>query len=213
MQEFSKREVSAFRYWIQGYPNFYEPIVEAYFRVIGYEVVRRPAQVNRQDIQRLITRLFDGTQAVGPELDRQRLVQALEKRKRLQPDLLLARNGRYYLAELKSWGGFRTGQFDTATLRAEFFKEPINGAYFLLDKIEACGPIAGKMLVVSSRSPEHDQVLTLLRQTTYTDVELHYLDEFIHLPQLAGLIEKQLRYLDAAVAELKQALRPSGEIP
>ena len=32
------------------------------------------------------------------------------------------------------------------------------------------------------------------------------LDEIFGPPQLAGFIERQLRYLDAAVAELRQAL-------
>ena len=210
MTEFKSRKVQAFRYWIQGYPNFYEPIVEEYFRVLGYEVVRRPAPVNRQDILRLRTYLFDGVRAIGPDLDQKTLVQALDRRIRLQPDLLLARNDRYYLAELKSWGGFRSGQFDVATLRSEFINKPGNGMVFLLDRIEACGPIAGKMLVVSARSHQHEQVLHLLGQTYQTDIELHYIDELIQLPQLAGFIEKQLRYLDAAVAELKQAFRSSG---
>ncbi len=36
--EFYSREIRAFHYWIQGYQNFYEPIVEAYFRHVGYTV-------------------------------------------------------------------------------------------------------------------------------------------------------------------------------
>ncbi len=41
--EFTPDQVRAFRYWIQGYANFYEPIVEAYFPTAGYQVLRRPA--------------------------------------------------------------------------------------------------------------------------------------------------------------------------
>jgi len=52
--EFTPDQINAFRYWIQGYPNFYEPIVEEYFRVAGYRVLRRPALVGRADIQRVI---------------------------------------------------------------------------------------------------------------------------------------------------------------
>jgi len=67
-------------------------------------------------------------------------------------------------------------------------------------------PIAGKILVVSSRSPEHDRVLALLRGAYQTDLELLYLDEIFKTPQLVGTIERQMHYLDAAVAELRQAL-------
>ncbi len=51
--EFTPDQIHAFRHWIQGYPNFYEPIVEEYFRVAGYQVLRRPALVGRADIQRV----------------------------------------------------------------------------------------------------------------------------------------------------------------
>ena len=69
--------------------------------------------------------------------------------------------------------------------------------------------MTNKLLVVSARCPEHDQVLALLRRAYDTDLELLYLDEIFTTPQLAGTIERQLRYLDAAVAELRQALGPS----
>jgi hypothetical protein len=201
------KEIRAFRYWIQGYPNFYEPIVAEYFAVSGYRVERRPAQVTRYDIQRVSDDLFDGIKQLGGEVDSQKLRERLDKRSRLQPDLLLSKDGRYYLAELKSWGGFGKGVFDLATLRSEFLKQPLRSAYLLLDWIEACGPIGGKFLVASSRSAEHDVVLTLLRQAFTCNVELLYLDEILRAPQLAGFIEHQLHYLDAAVAELKQAFR------
>jgi hypothetical protein len=203
---YSNRQISAFRYWIQGYQNFYEPIVEGYFRVMDYRVVRRPASVTPADIQRVITALFDGAKKVGPALDRQKVIGVLERRKRLQPDLLLEKEGHYYLAELKSWGGYRSGKFDLATLRAEFLAKPEQGAFFLLDWLEACGPIAGKILVVSSSSAGHDDVLALLRQTYQSNIELLYLDELLRTPQLAGFIDDQLRYLDAAVAELKRSI-------
>lgn len=208
---FSPNEIQTYRYWIQGYPNFYEPIAEEYFRFAGYRIVRRPAQVSKTDIQRLIGRLFDGVQPTGPAMNRKKLITQLEKRSRMQPDLLLERNGQYYLGELKSWGGFRSGRFDVATLRSEFFKDPIRGAFFLLDRIEACGPIAGKVLVVSSRCEEPEQVSALLQETYHHPIELFYLDEIMQTPQLAGLIDRQLRYLDTAVAELKQALRTRRE--
>ena len=203
--EFTPLQVRAFRYWIQGYQNFYEPIVGEYFKAIGYRVMRRPAIVNKSDIQRIMDALFDGRKRLGPDVDSKAITRYLEGRSRLQPDLLLERGGRLYLAELKSWGGFNTsGQFDLAMLKSTFLREWDKAAFLLVDWLED-QPIAGKILVASSRSPQHDQVLATLHRAYNTDVELLYLDEILKTPQLAGFIEQQLCYLDAAVAELKQA--------
>jgi len=204
--EFTSDQIQAFRFWIQGYLNFYEPIVEEYFRVTGYRVVRRPALVQKPDIQRIVNALFDGHRRLGPELDNQAIRRYLEKRKRLQPDFLLEREGQRYLAELKSWGGFRSGKFDLSTVQAEFIRNHRNPAFLLVDRLDGF-PIAGKILVVSSRSPDHRQVLDLLCRAYQTRIELLYLDEIFTTPRLAGFIERQLRYLDAAVAELKQKLK------
>ncbi len=203
--EFTPAQIHAFRHWIQGYANFYEPIVEEYFRVAGYQVLRRPALVGRADIQRIINALFDGHKQLGTEVDRPAIMRHLKGRKRLQPDFLLARNGQNYLAELKSWGGSRSGRFDLATLKAEFIRRPNRAAFLLVDRLDGA-PIAGKLLVVSARSARHDQVLALLRRAYQTEVELLYLDKIFKTSQLAGTIDRQLRYLDAAVAELRQAL-------
>jgi hypothetical protein len=78
-QPLDSDRIEKFRYWIQGYPRFYEPIAEEYFRVLGYAIIRRPAAVTRYDIQRLIGRLYDGVQPTGPEIDRQKLINALKK--------------------------------------------------------------------------------------------------------------------------------------
>jgi hypothetical protein len=203
--EFSSEQIRAFRYWIQGYANFYEPIVGEYFRVAGYRVLRRPALVGRADIQRIVDALFDGHKRLGPELDDTAIRRHLEKRTRLQPDFLLERESQRYLAELKSWGGYGSGQFDLDTARPAFLDDIRPGLFLLVDRLEGV-PIVGKLLVVSSRSPEHEQVQALLRRTYQTEVELLYLDEIFKMPQLVGTIERQLRYLDAAVAELRQAL-------
>jgi hypothetical protein len=203
--EFVPGQVSAFRYWIQGYPNFYEPIVEEYFRVAGYRVLRRPALVGRADIQRVVDALFDGHKHLGPELDEQAIRRHLEGRQRLQPDLLLERGDQRYLAEFKSWGGSRSGQFDLNTARAGFIRDHRKAAFLLVDHLDGF-PIAGKILVASSRSPDHDRVLDLLCRAYRTGIELLYLDEIFATPQLRGFIDRQLLYLDAAVAELRQAL-------
>jgi len=205
-------QISAFRYWIQGYANFYEPIVEEYFKVMGYRVLRRPALVGRADIQRVVNALFDGHKRLGPELDETAIRRHLEGRSRLQPDFLLEQGGKRYLAELKSWGGSRSGQFDLDTARAEFVTRFKNGLFLLVDRVDGA-PIAGKLLVVSSRSSEHEhgRVLALLQDAYRTEIELLCLDELFRTPQLAGTIDRQLRYLDAAVAELRQALRPRGD--
>jgi hypothetical protein len=205
MMNFTPDQIHAFRHWIQGYPNFYEPIVEEYFRVAGYQVLRRPALVGQADIQRIIDNLFDGHKRLGTEVDTPAIMRHLKGRKRLQPDFLLAREGQHYLAELKSWGGSGSGQFDLATAEANFIHAPQKAAFLLVDRLEGA-PIVGKLLVVSARSPQHEQVLALLRRAYQTEVDLLYLDEIFQTPQLAGTIDRQLRYLDAAVAELRQAL-------
>ena len=203
--DFTPEKISAFRYWIQGYPNFYEPIVEEYFKVSGYRVLRRPALVQKRDIQHIIDALFDGHKRLGADLDAGTIRQYLQGRSRLQPDFLLEYQGKQYLAELKSWGGYRSGKFDLTTAHAEFVKNYKQGVFFLVDRLENM-PIAGKILVVSSRSEEHNQALSSLQDAYQTDVTLLYLDELFATPQLQGFIEQQLHYLDAAVAELKQSL-------
>jgi hypothetical protein len=205
--DFNPSQIRAFRYWIQGYQNFYEPIVLEYFKTMGYRVVRRPAKVDKPDIQRVIDDLFDGQKRLGPQLDSRVVIAALKKRARLQPDVLLERDSQYYLAELKSWGGFNaSGQFDLSVLNSEFIHNPDRAAFFFVDFLESHS-IAGKILVVSARSPQHERVLSLLQNAYQTPVKLLYLDEIFRTPQLAGFIERQLRYLDAAVAEINQAFR------
>ncbi len=68
-------------------------------------------------------------------------------------------------------------------------------------------PIGGKAMVASSCSLRHDQVQALLQDAYQARVELLCLDKIFTTLQLAGFIERQLRYLDAAAAELKQSLR------
>jgi|GEM_PF-2172842 len=209
--EHTPREIQAFRYWIQGYANFYEPIVVEYFRVTGYRLVHRPASVGQADIQRVIDALFDGQRKLGSEEAARAMIQHLKSRRRLQPDSLLEKGGQYYLAEFKSWGGFGSGVFDLATLDSEFIRRPERGAFFLIDWLDGA-PIAGKFLVVSARSGEHEQVLARLCQAYQTEAQLLYLDEIFRTPQLAGTIDAQLRYLDAAVAEIRQTLgRTAGD--
>ncbi len=204
--DFTPEQIHAFRYWIQGYANFYEPIVMEWFNVAGYRVLRRPAKVEKADIQKAIDALFDGRRKLGRELNVNEVIGLLQKRSRMQPDLLLEKGDQRYLAELKSWGGAdQTGQFDLAVATNNFIKTPTKGLFLLVDGLEG-HRIAGKILVVAARSPQHQQVHTLLTNAYQAPLELLYLDELFRAPQLAGFIDRQLRYLDAAVAELKQNL-------
>jgi len=206
--EFSADQVRAFRFWIQGYARFYEPIIEAYFPLAGYRVLRHPAVVGRADLLLAVVALRDGHKRLGPELDVRAVARLLEGRQRLQPDFLLERGGQRILAELKSWGGYRSGVFDRSTAQAEFVDNLPNGLFLLVDWLDGA-PVAGKLLVVSARSLEHEQAQALLRSAYGTPLELLYLDELFKMPQLAGTIGRQLRYLDAAVAELRQSLGAS----
>lgn len=210
--EFTSQHIRAFRYWIQGYQNFYEPIIGEFFRLSGYTVLAHPAIVGSADIQRIIGALFDGHKRLGKDVDAGVIQQHLAKRKRLQPDFLLERDGRRFLAELKSWGGFNaSGQFDQAIAESEFLRKPNTPAFLLVDWMNG-HPIAGKLLVVSSRSPDHALIEARLRRAYATEVDLLYLDEIFKIPQLAGFIDRQLRYLDAAVSDLRQALSRTREM-
>jgi hypothetical protein len=202
---FSQGQISSFRYWIQGYPKFYEPLVAEYFRVMGYQV-HETVTIRRPDIETTIERLFDGHKTLGPQVDSRAVIAHLRQRQRIQPDLWVVKDQEQYLVELKSWGGSHSGVFDLATARRGFVEDRAKSAFLLIDQLEG-KQIAGKILVVSSRSPEHPQVLALLATSFNTSVELLYLDEIFAAPQMAGTIEKYLGFLDAAVAELKNAFR------
>ena len=207
--DFTQEQITAFRFWIQGYPRFYEPLVAEYFRVMGYQV-QETVTVHKADIQRVIEALFDGHKELGPALDQKAIIEHLRGRQRIQPDLLVEKDSKRYLVELKSWGGYRTGIFDLGTAQSEFMAPKSESlrksAYLLVDWLDG-QHIDGKILVVSTRSPQHEQVLQLLTEAFNTSIQLLYLDEIFNTPQLSGTIEKYLDYLDAAVAELKQAMR------
>jgi hypothetical protein len=207
--DFTPRQISNFRFWIQGYSLFYEPLVAEYFRVMGYQVTDS-VTVRKPDIQKSIDAIFDGHKRLGPDLKRELVIEQLRSRDRIQPDLFLEKDGQSYLAELKSWGGYRTGQFDLGTARTEFIESKPDSlrksSFFLIDWLDG-KRITGKVLVVSSRSPQHDQVLELLTCNFNTPIQLLYLDEIFKTPQLEGIMEKYFAFLDAAVADLKQALR------
>ena len=201
----SAEEIRAFRYWIQGYARFYEPLVQAYFEASGYRIVRHPAIVGRRDIQRIIADLYDGQIAGSKVLPLEKYRQHLRGRTRMLPDFLLERGGEYFLAECKSWGGFGSGKFDLETARASFVEEPRQGAMLLVRRLEQFD-IAGKILVVSSRSPDAGRVERFLADAFMTRLEILYLDEILREPQLRPAIERQLALLDAAVAELRADL-------
>jgi len=52
MTTFTPQQVQAFRYWIQGYQNFCEPLVAECLRCMGYAVTR-PATVPKAELDLL----------------------------------------------------------------------------------------------------------------------------------------------------------------
>lgn len=204
-QRYTAEEVKAFRYWIQGYARFYEPLVQAYFEAKGYKIVRHPAVIDRRDIQRIIADLYDGEIARSQVLPVERYREHLRRRSRMLPDFLLERDGECFLAECKSWGGFGSGKFELETARESFVEEPRQGTMLLVRRV---GPyeIAGKILVVSSRSHDARRVEQFLADAFMTRLQLLYLDEILREPELRPAIERQLSLLDAAVAELRADL-------
>jgi hypothetical protein len=205
--QFTDPDVRAFRYWIQGYPNFYEPLVSAYFTVQGYEVVAHPAIVRRPDIDRVVVNLRERHKRLGRDLDVQAVVRHLESRQRLQPDFLLRKEGEFYLAESKSWGGSGKGVFDLATARKEFIEDFRDGLFLLVDEWEG-QPIQGKILVVSSCSPEAGPVEECLREAYQTTIEFLYLDDMFRHPAIQPAMEERLCFLDAAVQAIRDDLLP-----
>lgn len=202
---FTPEQISAFRFWIQGYPRFYEPLVGEYFRIMGFQVQEK-VTIRQADIQIAVQQLFDGYKTLGPDLDTKQVIDHLRKRQRILPDLLVAKDDAIFLVELKSWGGSHSGVFDLGTAQRGFIQDRTKSAFLLIDSLEG-KPVAGKILVVSSRSSEHELVMGLLSRNFNTPIDLLYLDEIWTAPQMAGTIEKYLALLDGAVAELKNALR------
>ena len=204
-------QVRAFRYWIQGYQNFYEPIVEAYFRHAGYTVLAHPAKVGTADIQRIMDALFDGHKRLGPELDGRALQAYLSAARAFSPT--------------SSWSAMAGATWPTEELGRVHRLRPVrpqaDDRLFLGPKPEllrwrlpagglagGCahrGQAVGRLLLQPAARPGAGKPATAYD----TQVDLLYLDEIFRTPQLAGTIERQLRYLDAAVAELKQAFQPN----
>jgi hypothetical protein len=69
--EFGSDQIQAFRFWIQGYPNSCEPIVDEYFRAAGYSVLRRPALVLHPDIAEEIHAILSNTDPFDHDLEEQ----------------------------------------------------------------------------------------------------------------------------------------------
>jgi len=205
--DFSAQQIQAFRYWIQGYQNFYEPLVAECLRCMGYSVTR-PATISKAELELLAQDLFDGRRKAGTEVTVAAVVEHLRKRHRLQADALVENAEGAWLVECKSWGGF--AQFDEKFAFDTFVKEPRNAAFLLLEN--ACGRrLVGKILVLSSpHNPAIDEMLSRVFRTTVRTLGL---DEMLRNPDVRPAVIAHLEYLDAAVAEVKKALLPEqGEL-
>jgi hypothetical protein len=200
-------QIQAFRYWIQGYQNFYEPIIRECFRLQGYTVVQ-PGFITRAELQQLADDLFNGHMAVAPEVPIRDVVSLLRARHRLQPDALLEGPDGCYLVECKSWGGF--AQFDERFVRETFIRDVRNAAFLLANRASG-RDIVGKILVLSS--PCDQSIDEMLSATFRTQVRTLHLDELLREPDLRPFVEQQLAFLDAAVAEVKRSLLPAAEAP
>ena len=199
---FTQEQIRAFRYWIQGYQNFYEPLVASYFCAKGY-TVKRPAVVTKSELDALAQDLFDGRRKAGAQVSVPAVVQHLRSRKRLQADALVENSEGVWLVECKSWGGF--AQFDEKFVTDTFVRDPRNAAFLLLDR--GCGQqLTGKILVLSS--PRNEAVERMLSDIFRTRVQTLCLDEILRDPAVRPAVIAHLEYLDAAVAEVKQALLP-----
>jgi len=201
---FTKQKIQAFRYWIQGYQNFYEPLVAECLRTMGYSVTR-PATVSKAELELLAQDLYDGRRKAGREVPVSAVIEHLRSRQRLQADALVEDEEGAWLVECKSWGGF--AQFDEKLVTSTFVKDLRNAAFLLLE--QGCGkPLAGKILVLSSpRNEAIDQMLSRTFRTTVRTLSLH---DMLREPAVRPAVLRYLEYLDAAVAEVKKALLPEG---
>jgi len=204
---FTPEQLRAFRYWIQGYQGFYEPLVAESFRCMGYSV-RRPATVSKMDLERLAQDLFDGRRKAGREVPISAVIEHLRKRQRLQADALVENGEGAWLVECKSWGGF--AKFDEKLVSGTFVTDPRNAAFLLLE--QACGKrLAGKILVLSS--PHNPAIDDMLSRMFCTTVQTMGLDEMLCDSRVRQVVTAHLEYLDAAVAEVKKALLPEQGEP
>ena len=204
-RQFSPQQVQAFRYWIQGYQNFYEPLVASHFCAKGY-TVKRPAVITKSELDLLAQDLFDGRRKAGAQVSVPAVVQHLRSRKRLQADALVGNNEGFWLVECKSWGGF--AQFDEKFVTDTFVRDARNAAFLLLDR--GCGQqLIGKILVLSSpRNEALDEMLTGIFRTKVHTLSLY---DILREPAVRPAVIAHLEYLDAAVAEVKRALLPDQE--
>jgi len=200
--DFTEDRVRPFRFWIQGYQNFYEPLVAAYFEAHGYKA-KRPAVVSKAELQALADALFDGRKKVGSPVDVKRVIEHLRRRTGLQADMLVEDDSGAYLVECKSWGGF--AEFGEAAVRATFVGDPRNAAFLLLDRARG-RDLAGKILVLSS--PRDEQIDHMLGEIFRTSVRTLHLNDVLRDPAIRSSVESRLKYLDAAVAAVREALLP-----
>jgi hypothetical protein len=199
--EFSPQQVQAFRYWIQGFHNFYEPLVVRYFEVRGYTVTR-PATIRKPELERLAQDLFDGRRSVGREVPVGRVIELLRGRRHLRADALLEGPDGAWLLECKSWGGSGLS-FNEEFAVTTFVKDPRNAAFLLLER--ACGKLlAGKILVLAP-SPA-GIVARALEGAFNTTIRVSSLDEVLQDPQVRPALQERLAFLDAAVGQLKESL-------
>ncbi len=205
----SDADVRGFEYWIRGYQNFYEPIILAHFRDLGYEASKTGSTIEKNDLKSAAEKLEDGTRKC--ELDPEEKVDCVKhfrKRSRIQTDGLLHRkdeagNEVVYSVECKSWGGFCSAS-DTL----KYFMGP-GGWFMLVDSIRG-KRITGSVLVVGGERPsDHDDLVDRLRTTYGTNVEIHYLREMLANPglQMRAEIGNQLARLDKCVGNIKKDLK------
>lgn len=210
----SDEDVRGFEYWIRGYQNFYEPIVLAHFRDLGFKALKENSSIEKKDLKAAAEQLGNKTKKCGlTDKERNACIRHFEKRTRILIDGLLHKEGprgnkAAISLECKSWGGFCKA---VDTLR---YFEKEGGWFMLVDKLRG-NTIEGSVLAIGGEKPkgkhktECDAIVRGLGKKYGTKIDVHYLTDMLANPgpAMKKEIQNQLDRLDHCVEKIRTDLK------
>ena len=210
----SDEDVRGFEYWIRGYQNFYEPIVLAHFRDLGFKALKENSSIEKKDLKAAAEQLRNKTKKCGlTNKERNACIKHFKKRTRILIDGLLHKEGPHghravFSLECKSWGGFCKA---ADTLSCFWDK----GGWFMLVGHIRGNPIEGSVLVIGGEKPkgkhktECDAIVRGLGKKYGTRSEVHYLTDMLANPgpKMKKEIRHQLARLNRCVKNIATHLK------
>ncbi len=180
--------------------KFYESIVAGYFReTLGFNVYDRNIAIpvnylEDLDEKELMRRVEDLVKE--GKIDREtaeaivnRLVKALNEaktrgRKRYNPDLVLEKNGKYYVVEMQVWPVWTGSRYGSSGFSWKVIEN--EGVALiprvLATKVKVGGmevPVSGFYYVAYRRGPEHSNIEDFFKAITTREFKLFYMDEIV----------------------------------